>query len=622
MLPWYKGGDVRSNPKKAMVDHILVVDDESGAREGLRRLLQAWGYEADDGLVGRRGPAPGSSARLRARSSRTSSCPASTDCEFVRRLQADYAGPRDRLLRPGDDRAGGRGDQARRPGLPREAGRAGQAQDPPREARGHARSCSARTGGCAPSCASAAPSGTLRGTLREDARGVPADRAGRAQHAVGADRRRERHGQGAGRADAARPLAADGGTSSSRSTAPPSRATLLESEIFGHERGAFTGAVQRKIGCFEMAHRGTLFLDEIAEMDELLQAKLLRVLQEQKFRRVGGPRRHRGRRARPRRHQPRPDEGDVGGEAARGPLLPAQRVHDRRSRRCASAARTSRMLARYFAEEYAAKNGEPRPRHRSGRWSTLLAHTWPGNVRELKNAIERAALLAGGAHRSCPSIFRPRCGGPGADHDGVVAPPDPRTAGDGDARPGRGAAVGRSMEDAEREMIRSTLGHTAGNKTRAAKILGISLEDDAQQGEEIRAVRLSLPLRIFLVHLVFTLGAAAAAVVLVRTSFQAYRQQWASELVTIPPEAVFQPLAHEVARSLLLRLENRGPGVAGSHPAEDLGRPARHPQGAPQHRGCLDRGPAGEDRLRPRYESDRPRLHGRASAPAISMPRT
>jgi hypothetical protein len=72
-------------------------------------------------------------------------------------------------------------------------------------------------------------------------------------------------------------------------------------------------------------------------------------------------------------------------------------------------------------------------------------------------------------------------------------------------------------------------------------------------------VRLSLPLRIVLVHLIFSLGAAAAAVVLVRTSFQAYRQQWASELVTIPPEAVFQPLAHEVARSLLLRLENQVP---------------------------------------------------------------
>jgi len=72
-------------------------------------------------------------------------------------------------------------------------------------------------------------------------------------------------------------------------------------------------------------------------------------------------------------------------------------------------------------------------------------------------------------------------------------------------------------------------------------------------------VRLSLPLRIVLIHLIFSLGAAAAAVVLVRSQFQAYRQKWASELVTIPPEAVFQPLAHEVARSLLLRLENQVP---------------------------------------------------------------
>ncbi|HEX5045340.1 MAG TPA: PDC sensor domain-containing protein, partial [Candidatus Polarisedimenticolaceae bacterium] len=72
-------------------------------------------------------------------------------------------------------------------------------------------------------------------------------------------------------------------------------------------------------------------------------------------------------------------------------------------------------------------------------------------------------------------------------------------------------------------------------------------------------MRLSLPLRIVLVHLIFSLGAAAAAVVLVRQQFQAYRQQWASELATVPPETVFQPLAHEVARSLLLRLENQVP---------------------------------------------------------------
>jgi DNA-binding NtrC family response regulator len=241
-------------------------------------------------------------------------------------------------------------------------------------------------------------------------------------------------------------------------------ATLLESEIFGHERGAFTGAVQRKIGCFEMADHGTLFLDEIAEMDEILQAKLLRVLQEQRFRRVGGR-----------------DviEADVRVLTAtnRDPIkamaeelredlyyrlnvftivLPPLR--DRRE--------DVPMLARYFADDYASKNGAP-PSSIDARRRLMMNYTWPGNVRELKNAIERSALLAAGGpilpehlpvevQRSEPSSTPALPESPPGD---VVSLP-----------------VGMSMDHAEREMIRTTLRHTSGNKTRAAKILGISLK--------------------------------------------------------------------------------------------------------------------------------------------------
>jgi DNA-binding NtrC family response regulator len=242
--------------------------------------------------------------------------------------------------------------------------------------------------------------------------------------------------------------------------------TLLESEIFGHERGAFTGAVQRKIGCFEMADRGTLFLDEIAEMDEVLQAKLLRVLQEQRFRRVGGR-----------------DviESDVRVLTAtnRDPMkaisegklredlyyrlnvftivLPPLR--DRRD--------DIPMLARYFADEYGEKNGTPVSAIDSRALERLTAHPWPGNVRELKNAIERSALLAAG-RPILPEHLPVEVQGATA---AVAAAPMESPNSEMVSLP-----VGMSMDHAEREMIRTTLLHTSGNKTRAAKILGISLK--------------------------------------------------------------------------------------------------------------------------------------------------
>ena len=248
-------------------------------------------------------------------------------------------------------------------------------------------------------------------------------------------------------------------------------ATLLESEIFGHERGSFTGALQRKIGCFEMADRGTLFLDEIAEMEENLQAKLLRVLQEQRFRRVGGR---------------EVIEADVRVIAAtnRDPMkamadgklredlyyrlnvftiaLPALREHPE----------DIRPLCRHFAEQYAARAGSTVPVIHQSAMEALLAHPWPGNVRELKNSIERAALLSGGGtilpEHLPPEVLTSRR---------AAAPPAVTAQGQGapDAL-GVTLRIGTTMEDAEREMIRSTLAHTGGNKTQAARILRISLK--------------------------------------------------------------------------------------------------------------------------------------------------
>ena len=117
---------------------------------------------------------------------------------------------------------------------------------------------------------------------------------------------------------------------------------LFESEFFGHVKGAFTGAVRDRIGRFELADGGTLFLDEVGEIPLELQGKLLRVLQERQFERVGEERTRARRRADDRRHEPRPQAGSARGRFREDLYLPAQRVSRSIASRCASAARTFR----------------------------------------------------------------------------------------------------------------------------------------------------------------------------------------------------------------------------------------------------------------------------------------
>jgi transcriptional regulator with PAS, ATPase and Fis domain len=214
-----------------------------------------------------------------------------------------------------------------------------------------------------------------------------------------------------------------------------------------------------------MAHRGTLFLDEIAEMDEGLQAKLLRVLQEQRFRRVGGR-----------------DviESDVRVLTATN-RDPMKAMADGKLREdlyyrlnvftiVLPPLRERRedipTLALYFAQEYAAKNGTVPSAIDARAYTLLMAHGWPGNVRELKNAIERSALLAAGRPilpEHLPTEVQKVT-------DNIVEPAETPSVNK------VSFPVGTSMDQAEREMIRTTLIHTSGNKTRAAKILGISLK--------------------------------------------------------------------------------------------------------------------------------------------------
>ena len=240
---------------------------------------------------------------------------------------------------------------------------------------------------------------------------------------------------------------------------------LLESELFGHEKGAFTGAIARRIGKFEAADGGTLLLDEIGEMDLKLQAKLLRVLQEREIDRVGGT---------------RPVKIDIRLLATTNRDL-QQQVAARNFREdlyfrinvvtvhippLRERTRDILLLAEHFIGKYAEANGlAPRPLSKAAA-ERLLRHAWPGNVRELENNMHRAVLLATGPEIG-PEAMMLGGGAGSAAIDGEAG----RVAGTG----GASRLVGRTVAAVERDLIIDTLDHCLGNRTHAATILGISI---------------------------------------------------------------------------------------------------------------------------------------------------
>jgi DNA-binding NtrC family response regulator len=247
---------------------------------------------------------------------------------------------------------------------------------------------------------------------------------------------------------------------------------LLESELFGHEKGAFTGAVARRIGKFEEATGGTLLLDEISEMDARLQAKLLRAIQERVIDRVGGGK----------------------------PVAVDIRIIATSNRNLVEAVREGKFredllfrlnvvnlkipplrerpadvleLAQHFIKKYSDANGVPaRPLSAEAR-RALVLNRWPGNVRELENTLHRAVLLAGGDEIGIDGIVTPdgmrldQAKTPGhmmaVAHAAMAAETVTR------------ALVGRTVADVERDLILETLKHCLGNRTHAANILGISI---------------------------------------------------------------------------------------------------------------------------------------------------
>ncbi len=172
-------------------------------------------------------------------------------------------------------------------------------------------------------------------------------------------------------------------------------AGLIESELFGHERGAFTGAVGRRIGRFEMAHSGTLFLDEIGDIPPELQPKLLRVLQEQEFERIGGTQTTRVNVrivAATSLDLPRM----VAAREFRADLYYRLNIFPLRVPALRERSEDIPLLVRHFIEIYSRKAGKRITEVPAETMNTLLNHTWPGNVRELQNVIERAIILSTG----------------------------------------------------------------------------------------------------------------------------------------------------------------------------------------------------------------------------------
>jgi len=245
---------------------------------------------------------------------------------------------------------------------------------------------------------------------------------------------------------------------------------LLESELFGHEKGAFTGAVARRIGKFEEATGGTLLLDEISEMDVRLQAKLLRAIQERVIDRVGGS---------------KPVAVDIRIIATsnrdlstavrdgsfREDLLYRLNVVNLKLPALRDRPLDILELADHFARKYAKANGlRVRPLSEEAR-RHLLANPWHGNVRELENTIHRAVLLAGGEQIDVQAIRTPD--GAPLDREQFAAGPAGVAALTAETV-SRGL-VGRTVAEVERDLILETLGHCLGNRTRAATILGISI---------------------------------------------------------------------------------------------------------------------------------------------------
>jgi DNA-binding NtrC family response regulator len=249
--------------------------------------------------------------------------------------------------------------------------------------------------------------------------------------------------------------------------------TLIESELFGHEKGSFTGASERRAGCFEVAQHGTLLLDEIGEMPLSTQAKLLRILEDSKVRRLGGRTEFEVDVRLVAATNKVPEEAVSGGHLREDLFYRLNVFHihlpplrERKEDIAAMAATLISDMNRKHDCKVTEVSAEV--------LECLQRHHWPGNVRELRNVLERAVILAGEGTievKNLPAFLQVRpvtaAGGTPAAAPPVAVPDD---------SDGVKFQIGTTVEEAEKGLILRTLEHTKNNKTRAAEILGISLK--------------------------------------------------------------------------------------------------------------------------------------------------
>jgi two-component system, response regulator FlrC len=260
---------------------------------------------------------------------------------------------------------------------------------------------------------------------------------------------------------------------------------LLESELFGHEKGSFTGAVARRIGKFEEANGGTLLLDEISEMDVRLQAKLLRAIQERVIDRVGGT---------------APVKVDIRIMATsnrnlsdavkqgtfREDLLYRLNVVTLRIPALRERPADILALAEHFALKYAEMNGFPHRSLSSESKRALTANHWKGNVRELENTIHRAVLLSDGGEIGLDALVS-------RDGDDMIGHGDSVTRAAQTAEAVTRSLVGQTVAEVEQTLILDTLDHCLGNRTHAARILGISIRTLRNKLNEYDAAGVMVP---------------------------------------------------------------------------------------------------------------------------------
>jgi DNA-binding NtrC family response regulator len=269
---------------------------------------------------------------------------------------------------------------------------------------------------------------------------------------------------------------------------------LIESEFFGHERGAFTGATERREGRFELANGGTLLLDEVSEIPINLQAKLLRVLQEREFERVGG-----SRTIKVNVRLIATSNRDLMQNVEKGSfrldlfyrlnVFPVQ-VPPLRER-----ADDILLLADHFLARFARKHGIKPAGFADSAKAAMMAYKWPGNVRELQNSIERAVILSvNGRPLSSATLGLP------ADLAGGKLPVEPDVAEPILETAEAAMAAGTDgpqepilrLDDVERRTIHAALGQTGGNRTRAAELLGISIRTLRNKLQEYKGTDVEL----------------------------------------------------------------------------------------------------------------------------------